>query len=126
MGKINPESLEVANTYLATLDVSKTASTLGVEYKTISDMLSKPEVKRYIDNAFLEQGYNNRFKLSALLDTILESKIEEAEESGVYTSKDILDVIGLISKIRKDSTPAEPAVQVNTQVNYTELIRKLV
>jgi len=100
--KITPESLEVANTYLATGSVEKTAKLLGVTEFEVSSFLNRREVKKYVDQVFLDQGYRNRHKLFDLLDTIIDSKITEAEESEIYTTKDILDVLTLMHKMRVD------------------------
>jgi len=135
--KIAPESLEVANTYLTTGSIMKTASMLGITPQEVSSFLDKREVKEYVDNVFLDQGYRNRGKLFALMEEIIESKLEEARESEVYTSKDLLDVLAQYHKMRQDeiknAKPSQPLHQVNVQNNvnefgsgkYGELLRKL-
>lgn len=100
--KITPEALEIANTYLATGSVETTAKLLGVSEFEVSSFLNRREVKKYVDEVFLDQGYRNRGKLFKLLDTIIDSKLQEAEESEVYTSKDLLDVLALMHKMRMD------------------------
>jgi predicted transcriptional regulator len=135
--KIAPESLEVANTYLATGSITQTATLLGITPSEVSLYLDKREVKEYVDNVFLDQGYRNRGKLFALMEEIIESKLEEARESEVYTSKDLLDVLAQYHKMRQDeiknAKPSQPLHQVNVQNNvnefgsgkYGELLRKL-
>lgn len=138
--KISPESLEIANTYLATGSIVETANILGVQTDQVSTYLNKREVKEYVDQVFLDQGYRNRGKLFALMEEIIESKLEEARESELYTSKDLLEVISQYHKMRMDEIkvsrpPAEkPQTQINVQNNfddgfgggnYGELLRKL-
>jgi len=135
--KIAPESLEVANTYLATGSVTRTADLLGITPHEVTSYLDKREVKEYVDNVFLDQGYRNRSKLFGLMEEIIESKLTEARDSEVYTSKDLLDVLTAYHKMRQDeiknSRPTQPLHQVNVQNNvnefgsgnYGELLRKL-
>ncbi len=66
----------------------------------------------------------NRFKLVGLLGDIINSKLEEAAESGVYTNKDLLDVLKLMHEIRKDEIKllemregSSGGTQNNTQIN---------
>lgn len=125
---ITPEGLEIATTYLGCMSIEETAKSLGMTHHEVSTYLDKKEVKRYIDNVFLEQGYLHRFKLASLLDDIIESKIQEAAESGVYTNKDLLDVLALVHKIRMDNAKVDsaPNTQVNVQNNYGNNLSSLI
>lgn len=133
---IAPENLEVANAYLSTGDALTAASQLGVSPDRVYEVLEKSEVKRYVDAVYQDQGYRNRFKLAELLDEILESKIKEARESEVYSSKDLVDIIQLAHKISQDHSKVSSTMHVknqqNIQVNgpfgegnYGELMGKL-
>lgn len=82
--------------------MEQTAKLLALSEFEVSSFLNRREVKKYVDEVFLDQGYRNRGKLFKLLDTIIDSKIQEAEESEVYTSKDLLDVLALMHKMRID------------------------
>ena len=117
--KIAPENLEVANAYLSTGDVLQAATALQITPDEIYHVLEKQEVKRYIDAVYLDQGYRNRFRLAEVLDRALEKKLEDAEETGIYTNKDLLDIVQLIHKISVDhsKTSEKPTVQNNTQIN---------
>lgn len=137
--KISPESLTVANTYLATGSVTETAYQLDLSPDTVSNYLAKREVKQYVDQVFLDQGYRNRSKLFALMEEIIESKLSEARESEIYSSKDLLDILAQYHKMRMDeikvSQPRDvPHTQINVQNNhndgfpggkYGDLLRKL-
>jgi hypothetical protein len=50
----------------------------------------------------MNTGYRNRLKLGNLLDSIIDKKIAEMEESDLGSSKDILDILTLVHKIRKE------------------------
>jgi hypothetical protein len=132
---LNPEALKVANTYLRTLDAQTTAKDLGLSYDYVSNVLCKKDIKRYIDSAFLEYGFNNRFKLHSAMDDILEKKLEELTETGMSSTKDVADLIALKHKMRVDElklmielekarTPST-AVQVNNNYGYSNLLEKL-
>jgi phage terminase small subunit len=141
--KMSPEGLEIANAYLECGDISETANALAVDENTVSEWLNKREVKAYIDTVYLDTGYRNRFKLGNMLDKIIEQKLEEAEESEVYTNKDLVDLIQMAHKIRMDEMKAQAEfekaksssikTQNNVQINadgfgngnYGELMKKL-
>lgn len=129
---INPEFLEVVQTYLTTLSVDDTAEALAISKEDVIDCLKNKEVKTFINTVFLEQGYMNRFKLAGLLNTIIESKLEEAEESGIYTNKDLLEILTLVHKIQMDYAKMEQVsvkqtnVQVNNYNNLGSLIDRIV
>ena len=54
--KMSPEGLEVANAYLEHGNIPDTALALAVDENTVSDLLSKREVKTYIDNVYLDKS----------------------------------------------------------------------
>jgi hypothetical protein len=91
----------------------------------VSLILERREVRAYVDAVFLDSGYRNRAKLFDLLDEVIASKLEEARESEMYSSKDLADLIALAHKMRQDelkvSNPSigGPKVQTNVQINET-------
>lgn len=124
--KISPEALEVASTYLELHDTKETALVLGIEPEKVNYYLRKPDVKRFIDTIFLEQGYMNRGKIQEVMDKLFEIKVEEMEDSEMGTKKDIVDLLTLQHKMRmeeikalKDAQPAGTHVknQINVQQN---------
>lgn len=130
--KINPENLEVANAYLSTGSAITAASQLGVTPDAVYAVLEKSEVKDYINSVYQDQGYRNRFRLAELLDEVIESKLQEARDSDMYSSKDLVDIIALAHKISTDhSKTSAPAKQTNVQLNsfgegnYGKLMEKL-
>lgn len=136
--KLGPEHLSFSQEYLKTLDVSKACFALGIEVEEGLHMLRKPEVKRFVDSIMMEQGYSNSNKLVALLDDVIRSKLEEAEETGIYTQKDLIDILTLQHKISQDKVNADiarsksgtgVAVQINNNLessNLGKLISSLV
>jgi len=99
--KLNPEALEFTDTYLSTLDLSETCRQLNISEELGNEFLRKREVKRFIDNAYMEQGYMNRFKIADLMNKAIASKLEEAEETGMYTKYDIMDLMKIMVQLRE-------------------------
>lgn len=142
--KISPENLEVANSYLSQGSIQNVARNLGVDENEVSEILARREVKAYIDSVYLDFGYRNRFKLAETLDKIIDSKLEEAEETEMYSSKDLADLLYLAHKMRIDELKAmtelerakttsiknQTNVQINNETpfgagNYGKLMEKL-
>ena len=142
--RISPEGLEIANAYLELGSIPAVCSRLSIDEAKASEYLQKREVKAYVDQVYLDTGYRNRFKLAEVLDTLIDAKMEEAEESEIYTSKDLADLVGMAHKIRMDELKAQTElekakaqtiktqvnIQDNSQVpfgqgNYGELMKKL-
>ena len=142
--KMSPEGLEIANSYLEHGSIPVVCAKLGVSENQVSEALNKREVKQYIDTVFLDTGYRNRFKISETLDMLIEKKLEESDETQIYTNKDMADLLQMAHKMRMEEIKAQTEMekataqtvktQVNIQdnsglpfgqVNYGELIKKL-
>jgi len=142
--KMSPEGLEIANSYLEHGSIPAVASKLRVSQHEVTDILNKREIKQYIDAVYLDTGYRNRFKLAETLDMLIEKKLEESEETQMYTNKDMADLVQMAHKMRMEEIKAQTemekakAMTVKTQVNiqdnsgmpfgqgnYGELIKKL-
>jgi hypothetical protein len=72
-------------------------------------------------------GYRNKNNIAGLLDEMIESKLEEAKESGVYSNKDLADLLQMAHKMRMDEIKAQAELekaqatnvksQTNVQIN---------
>jgi hypothetical protein len=137
---ISPEALEVANSYLQLQDIAKVSDDLDLTPELVSQILSKKEVKAYIDNVFLNLGFNNRFRMREAMDAIIQKKFQELEESETGSSKDIAELLALSHKMTMDELSkmiehekllqSNIKSQVNVQINdagtkYDSLIQKL-
>lgn len=135
---ISPESLEIANCYLQYQDISKVADVLGISVQTASTMLERKEIKSYINNVFYDVGYNNRFKMRAAMDALIQRKFQDMEEADVGSNKDITELMLLSHKMSMDYLDKELQLekmrttshQTNIQINndgsrYGALIEKL-
>ena len=65
---------------------------LQVPENKVVELLNKREVKKYIDTVYLDMGYRNKNNIASVLDEMIASKLEEAQESGVYSNKDLADL----------------------------------
>ena len=142
--KMSPEGLTIANTYLEVGNVPAVCARLKMDTAKVSEILNKREIKAYIDQVYLDTGYRNRFKLANSLDDLIERKLEEAEESQIYTNKDLADLYVMAHKLRVDEMKAMTELekakasniknQTNVQINadlpfgqgyYGKLMEKL-
>jgi len=141
---ISPEGLEIANCYLQFGNIRAVTDYLQVSEDKVVNILNRREVKKYIDNVYLDIGYRNRNNIAAVLDEMIASKLQEAQESGVYSNKDLADLLQMAHKFRMDEIKAQAEVakaestniknQTNVQINegvpfgqgnYGKLMEKL-
>lgn len=137
LAKIEPETLTVANVYLQTMDMHATAEELSLPLDTVQSILAKRDVKKYVGDVFLQVGYNNRYKLQAVMDDIIDRKLEELEETELGSTRDIAQLIKMKHDMRMQELKAmqeleeKVVVQNNTQINqqygnnYSDLMGKL-
>lgn len=146
---ISPEALECANCYLQCGDTRQTADQLGLEPQLVAQLLDRPEVRRYIDHVWMETGFNNRQTMRRAMDAVIRQKMQELEEAGTGSQKDIADLLLLshkmsmeqldrqieLAKLQAKQTELSVRNQVNVQINegvpvgdgskYAQLIGKL-
>lgn len=127
---LTPEALDIANAYLQYGSAQDTAEQLGIPEYQVVQLLERKDVKDYITGVYLDRGYRNRHKLGDVLDRMIDSKLEEAEESGIYTSKDLLELLQFAHKMRMDELKNDntgPTVNIANfgQGNYGQLMEKL-
>ena len=132
-----PEWLEIANLYLTLQSQERVAAELALPLHTVAETLARKDVRSYLNEIYLDTGYRNRHKLGDLLDQIIQSKLEEAAESGMYSGKDLLDIIALVHKMRMDEAKLQQSTteikqQTNVQINdagggnYGKLMERLI
>jgi hypothetical protein len=141
---ISPEGLEIANCYLQFGNIRAVTEYMGVSEDKVVALLNKREVKKYIDTVYLDLGYRNKNNIGSLLDEMIQSKLDEAQETGVYSSKDLADLLQMAHKMRMDEIKAQAELlkaesaqiknQTNVQINeslpfgqgnYGKLMEKL-
>lgn len=141
---ISPEGLDTANAYLQNPDVNRVSETLGIPTHVVADILDRKEVRAYINSVFFSTGFNNRFQVRDLMDTLIKKKLQDMDEAEIGSSKDITEIMALSHKISMETLDKEIQLekiragnnlksQVNVQINegiggskYSSLIEQLI
>lgn len=137
--KISPEGLRVAEAYLEYgQDAIATANALQLPVDEVDRLLNKRETKAYIDRIYHESGFRNRQRMGELMDTIIAKKLEEMDDTGLGSQKDIIEILQAAHKMKMEQMQLEmklneqkaPGVQINTQINnggtkYNELLDRI-
>lgn len=141
--QISPENLELANCYLQTQDLEKTADLLGVPVELVTKTLAQRDVRSYVDGVFMNVGFNNQFKMRAAMDAIIKKKFQDLEEADTGSSKDIIEILALSHKMSMEHLAKQIELeklqhqniksQVNVQINeagdgtkYGKLLQQLI
>lgn len=123
---LDPTILLIANEYLSGTAIDAIAENHALTMDQVTDIIERKEVKSYIDNVYLSQGYLNRVKRLQVINHIIDKKLQEAMESDVYSKKDLLDWFKLLNDMENASRPKRDvgvAVQINN--NYDSLMKDL-
>lgn len=138
MELIAPEGLAIAEAYLTNRhDIIATAEALNLPVQQVEKLLAKKETQRYIDKVFNESGFRNRHRMGQVWDEIIAQKLEELDDSGMGSSKDIVEIMEKahkfsmeqmkmqmeLVKLEQGPTP-QTAIQVNN--NYNTLLSKII
>jgi len=118
---ISPEGLEVANTYLQFGNIKAVSESLQVAENKVVETLNKREVKKYIDTVYLDLGYRNRQNIATVMDEMIQSKLDEAQETGMYSSKDLADLLQQAHKMRMDEIKAQADLEKINQTNIKNM-----
>lgn len=127
---IPPEGLMIAEAYIEHGSIAAAAQALGMGVEIVAAQMKMPEVRHYINTIFMESGFRNRGRMFGLLDTVINKKIEEAEETGIVSEDDLLTVIEKVHKMKMQELTMEikmleaqnklkaPTNQTNIQNNF--------
>jgi hypothetical protein len=123
---LDPVLLAIANDYLAGKSIDTIADEYGVSQDRVTTVIEKREVKAYIDNVFATQGYLNRVRRIALINSVIDQKVQEAVETGIYSKKDLLDWMKHIAEVEATLKPVAKGPAVAVQINnYDRLMKDL-
>lgn len=137
MDLISPEGLDIAQAYLENKsDVNNTALAMNLPVEVVVDHLAKKEVRNYLDQIYQESGFRNRERMGSLMDEIIAQKLEEMEDTGTGSNKDIIEILKIAHDMKmkelelqakiNNNTPST-AVQINNNgVGWNALIGKLI
>lgn len=123
---LDPVMLALANDYLSGKGIDELADEYGISEDRVTSVIEKKEVKNYIDSVFATQGYLNRIKRINLINAVIDQKIQEAVETGIYSKKDLLDWMKHLQEVETGLKPKTQGPQVAVQINnYDKLMRDL-
>lgn len=123
---ISPENLEIANCFLELQDSQKVADALDVPVDLVTRVLARSEIKAYTNQVFFEVGFNNRFRMRDLMDTLIKKKLADMSESETGSNKDILDILALSHKMSMEQMDREIALEKLKQGNQSAAIKSQV
>ena len=123
---LDPILLSVANEFLGGTDVTEIADKFEISTDRVTQIVEKKEVKNYIDNVYLTQGYLNRIKRINIINSVIEQKLTEAVETGQYSKKDLLDWMKHLHEVETAARPKDKGPTVAVQVNnYDSLMKEV-
>lgn len=128
--RIDPVMLPIVNQYLAGKSVEDIAADNELEPFEVALILDKPEIRRYCDHVIQSAGYMNKLRRVALINDVIDQKVQEAMEyNSPLSNKDLLDWIKILqeeTKIIENKGP-KTAVQVNQsgKTNIVQLMEDL-
>ena len=111
---------------MAGKSVSDIAEEYAITQDRVTSVIEQKEVKSYIDSVFATQGYLNRIKRVNLINQVIDQKIQEAVETGIYSKKDLLDWMKHLQEIETGMKPKVSGPAVAVQINnYDKLMKDL-
>jgi len=123
---LDPVMLAIANDYLSGKSIDTIADEYGISADRVTTVIEKREVKSYIDNVFATQGYLNRVRRIALINQVIDQKVQDAVETGIYSKKDLLDWMKHLAEVEASLRPQQKGPAVAIQVNnYDRLMKDL-
>lgn len=126
--EVDPKYLILANELLSGKSIPQIAEEYSLSNDQVTSVVERTEVKRYIDSIYMSQGYLHRSRRMKIINEVIDEKLAEGRETGVFSKRDLLEWLKLLNDMEKDARPKQPstAVQVNNQTNnYSTLMQDL-
>ena len=126
--EIDPQHMVIANEMLCGKSIPQISELTGLSNDQVTAIAERSEVRRYVDGVYMSQGYLNRVRRMQVINKVIDEKLAEAADTGVYSKRDLLEWLKLLNDMDRDSRPKAPttAVQVNNHTNnYTNLMQDL-
>jgi hypothetical protein len=126
--ELDPQHLVIANEMLSGKSITQISELTGLSCDQVTAVAERNEIKRYVDAVYMSQGYLNRVRRMNVINQVIDEKLREAAETGVFSKRDLLDWLKLLNDMDRDARPKAPttAVQVNNQTNnYSSLMQDL-
>lgn len=124
--ELDPVILGIANEHIQGRSHQEIAEEFSISQDRVAQVLERREVKQYVDQVYLSQGYLNRFKRLELINQVIQQKVEAAMLGGDLSKKDLLEWLRLLQDMDKSARPQQKGPTVAVQVNnYDSLMRDL-
>lgn len=118
--ELDPILLATANLYLQQKSVQDIATELNIREDRVAQILDKDDVKKYIENTILSQGFLNPLKSLQIMEKVIIEIIETRIKDGkTLSDKDLLDWMKELRAIREGLTPKKSGPAVAVQINNT-------
>lgn len=126
--KLDAKLVYLVQEYLNGATIPELAAKYKMPESTISEFISRKEVKSYIANTLANAGYLNPSARINLLNRMIEDKIRFAEDANVpLSNKDLTEIIKLLQEEQKMISKVDTTeTTINIQSEYTNLISSLV
>ena len=124
---LDPQHLIIANEMLTGKSIPQISDITGLSIDQVTSIAERSEIKRYVDAVYMSQGYINRVRRMQVINKVIDEKLLEAADTGVYSKRDLLEWLKLLNDMDKTTQPKTPttAVQVNQTNNYSSLMNDL-
>jgi hypothetical protein len=124
---LDPQHLVIANEMLTGKSIPQISDLTGLSIDQVTSIAERSEIKRYVDAVYMSQGYINRVRRMQVINKVIDEKLLEAADTGVYSKRDLLEWLKLLNDMDKTTQPKTPttAVQVNQTNNYSSLMNDL-
>jgi hypothetical protein len=124
---LDPQHLVIANEMLTGKSIPQISDITGLSIDQVTSIAERSEIKRYVDAVYMSQGYINRVRRMQVINKVIDEKLLEAADTGVYSKRDLLEWLKLLNDMDKTTQPKTPttAVQVNQTNNYSSLMNDL-
>ena len=75
---------------------------MRMSLEEVTKMMRHKSVRTVVDQAFLDQGYMNRSRISDAMSGVIDAKLAEMEETELTSSKDISELLLAAHKMRME------------------------
>ena len=123
--ELDPQHLVVANELLGGKSIPSISEATGLSVDRVTAITELDEVKRYVDAVYMSQGYLNRVRRMQVINRVIDEKLAEAADTGVWSKRDLLEWMKLLNDMDKTSKPKTPTTAVQVNNNYTTLMQDL-
>lgn len=116
-----PENLLVVNKYLEHgLNVAAVAADLRMPEQAVMEIIEAPACTSYIHKQFDAVMHAKQDKISQTFEMIIAKQLEEAAQTGVLTTKDLVEVLKMYADIQfkaNEQRQKQHATRISSQNN---------